>query len=371
MKVSGESESLAAVNRVPIHRALVFADETHPADRAGTLPDDSRQVQSREAGCPRAAPTGPSLRPGRALIPGRPRPVRPGSSRNVNRRTRSPHWPRCGWSAACFRDRIDDPAAALALLAGGHQGSPPGILEGRMRDRGGRRRAQRAAPGRAGQGTARFRAGSPGAGGRADPHEPPQPGLGRLVFPQGRQAVGPGRLRPCHGRAGLAEVGRRAGRLARCAEPIDRGVPPQQGVRPRLVRAPQVAGGISRSTRSRATSRSSRHATGPRGPGGPRRSHWPETSSPSIPIPPMPTASPTWPPSARRDRAVPTGPAPAINRSSPIIPAARSWARPGRRSPCWPRSRRVRETSRSKYRVLIERSTIDESARRRVTESRG
>ena len=36
MKSSGESDALAAVNRVPIHRALVFADEA-TADAAGTL----------------------------------------------------------------------------------------------------------------------------------------------------------------------------------------------------------------------------------------------------------------------------------------------------------------------------------------------
>jgi tetratricopeptide (TPR) repeat protein len=33
MKVSVESDTLAAVNRVPIHRALVFADESHPLDQ--------------------------------------------------------------------------------------------------------------------------------------------------------------------------------------------------------------------------------------------------------------------------------------------------------------------------------------------------
>jgi len=33
MKVSGESDSLAIVNRVPIHRALVFADQNHPPDQ--------------------------------------------------------------------------------------------------------------------------------------------------------------------------------------------------------------------------------------------------------------------------------------------------------------------------------------------------
>jgi hypothetical protein len=32
MKVAGEAESLASVDRVPIHRALVFADAEHPAD---------------------------------------------------------------------------------------------------------------------------------------------------------------------------------------------------------------------------------------------------------------------------------------------------------------------------------------------------
>ena len=32
MKVGGDADSLAAVNRVPIHRALVFADADHPAD---------------------------------------------------------------------------------------------------------------------------------------------------------------------------------------------------------------------------------------------------------------------------------------------------------------------------------------------------
>ena len=31
---------------------------------------------------------------------------------------RNPHWPRCGWSAACFRDRLDDPDAALAFWQG-------------------------------------------------------------------------------------------------------------------------------------------------------------------------------------------------------------------------------------------------------------
>ena len=35
MKVSGESESLATTNRVPIHRALVFADQNHPPDQLG------------------------------------------------------------------------------------------------------------------------------------------------------------------------------------------------------------------------------------------------------------------------------------------------------------------------------------------------
>src|SRR5208337_4925886 len=35
MKVSGESESLATTNRVPIHRALVFADQNLPPDQLG------------------------------------------------------------------------------------------------------------------------------------------------------------------------------------------------------------------------------------------------------------------------------------------------------------------------------------------------
>ncbi len=33
MKASGESDSLASANRVPIHRALVFADQNHPPDQ--------------------------------------------------------------------------------------------------------------------------------------------------------------------------------------------------------------------------------------------------------------------------------------------------------------------------------------------------
>ena len=114
MKASGESDSLAAVNRVPIHRALVFADEASmPTQLAPylTILDKYNPAKLDPRRCSNSF--GPSIRPG--SIPGPPRLARPGSSPNVSPRTRNSALAMVRLVGGLFRDRIDDPAAALAF----------------------------------------------------------------------------------------------------------------------------------------------------------------------------------------------------------------------------------------------------------------
>ena len=100
MKVSGESESLATTNRVPIHRALVFADQNHPPDQLGpylTILDKYDPAKLDPPGLlqlVRAFDEGGLF--ARAAKAGQAGILR------ASRWIRTAHWRWCGWSAACF-----------------------------------------------------------------------------------------------------------------------------------------------------------------------------------------------------------------------------------------------------------------------------
>ena len=148
MKVSGESESLATTNRVPIHRALVFADQNHPPDQLGpylTILDKYDPAKLDPPGL---------LQLVRAFDEGSlfARAAKAGQAGIL---ARADGFGRTGGGAAGRRP-ASRPAgrcrSGSELLARGRQGTSACSLEGGMRDRGGRPRDQRSCSCRAGQG---------------------------------------------------------------------------------------------------------------------------------------------------------------------------------------------------------------------------
>ncbi len=226
MKVSGESESLATTNRVPIHRALVFADQNHPPDQLGpylTILDKYDPAKLDPPGLlqlVRAFDEGGlfarAAKAGQAGILATP-------ADGFGQRT---------GGGAAGRRPASRPAgrcrSGSELLARGRQGTSACSLEGGMRDRGGRPRDQRSCSCRARPRRCSTRRRSDWERTRNQPSPAASTGSGATGMRQGRQVLGPGRLRSSHGRAGHAKIRRRARRLARRPQPVDRGVPPRQ-----------------------------------------------------------------------------------------------------------------------------------------------
>ena len=100
MKVSGESESMGTTNRVPIHRALVFADQNHQPDQLGpylTILDKFDPAKLDPAGLlqlVRAFDEGGQF--AQAAKAGQ-----AGILAGASRRIRTARWLWRGWSAAC------------------------------------------------------------------------------------------------------------------------------------------------------------------------------------------------------------------------------------------------------------------------------
>ncbi|MGC1722742.1 MAG: PKD domain-containing protein [Isosphaeraceae bacterium] len=256
MKVSGEFESLATTNRVPIHRALVFADQNHPPDQLG--------------------------------------------------------------SYLTILDKYDpaklDPPGLLQLVRAFDEGSlfaraakagQAGIL------------AEREPMDSDNEPSPAASTGSGATGMRARTTDP-RPGPPTLEpWPRWARENPPSSKTP-----GAAPT---AGRPRSSS-----------ATKPLTGPGPSSAAGRRNtpSIRSKATSRCCKRATGRRGTSGRKQSRWPGTSLRSTPTLPTPTASSSWPPSARRKTAAVTALAPRINRCSPIIPAARWSQKPGRSSRC-------------------------------------
>ena len=202
MKVAGESESLAAVNRVPIHRALVFADEEHPADTLTpylTILDKYDPAKLDPAGLlqlvrafDQAGLAARAAKAGQAGILAEREPTEAEAALTAVRSGRR----------TCFRDRLDEPERGAQ-----RSGRRPSRCSAR---RPGRRNARSRRPTSRSTSSSRTETAKAlldsatarlGQGGDAGLDEPPEPGLGRLVRSQGRRTLGPGRLRPSHGRA--------------------------------------------------------------------------------------------------------------------------------------------------------------------------
>ena len=222
-----------------------------------------------------------------------------------------------------FRDRIDDPAAALAFWQGAIKAVGPD-LEGRMRDRSGRHRAQRAAPGGAGQGTARFREGAAGPGG-----EPALTSRLNRVWgdwysrkgdgPSARACLRAGHGRAWHSRKSAVEQDA----LARRPEPS----------RPRSSSAtrPSTGPGPSSASGRRSTpdDKVEGYLTLLQARYWAARARWPQAIALAGDLV---TVNPDSPYADRltylaaeceeQARAAPTGPAPRISRSWPIIPGS-------------------------------------------------
>jgi len=114
MKVSGEAESLAAANRVPIHRPLVFADANHPPDQLApylTILDKYNPAKLDPGGLlqlvrafDQAGLIARAAKAGQAGIVANREPMDSDSALAVVRLV-----------GGLLRDRVDDPAAALGF----------------------------------------------------------------------------------------------------------------------------------------------------------------------------------------------------------------------------------------------------------------
>ena len=332
MKVSGESESLATTNRVPIHRALVFADQNHPPDQLGpylTILDKYDPAKLDPPGLlqlVRAFDEGGlfarAAKAGQAGILAR-EPMDSDSALAVVRLV-----------GGLLRDRLDDAAAALSFWQEAVKVLRPAVWKAECEieaaDLAINDLAHAEQPAKALLDSAAKRLGKD--------EEPALTGRLNRVWGDwhGARATGP---RP--GPPTLEPWPR----WARENPPSSKtpGAAPTAG-RPRSSSAtkpltgpgPSSAAGRRNtpSIRSKATSRCCKRATGQRGTSGRKQSRWPGISLRSTPTLPTPTASSSWPPSVRRKTAAVTALAPRINCCSPIIPAARWSQKPGRSSRC-------------------------------------
>ena len=301
---------------MPIHRALVFAGEAIPPTawpRTWPILDKYNPAKLDPAGCSNWSAS--SIRLGYP-------PGGQGRSSGHPRGTRTIE-PRSGIAMVrMVGGLLPRPArrarTRLRVLAGGSKVAPPGILEGGVRDRGGRHRAQRCCS-RTEAARHSWTPRQRGSGrGRAGPDGPNEPRLGRLVLPQGRQTLGPRPLmrgpwpsaapggRPPNRTPGgarlsrsteefLARQGRSTGRWSELRNwqeeyPIDKVEGYLHALAVALLGGPRpMAPGRSRLA-------------------GDLRRHQPRFSLRRPPRRSLPA-------SARRSRATPTGPEPAISRS--------------------------------------------------------
>ena len=243
MKSSGESEALAVVNRVPIHRALVFADESHPPDQlahylpildkydAATL--DARSLLQLVRAFDQAGLPARAVKAGQAGILAEREPMDSDSALAVVRLV-----------GGLLRDRIDDPTAALGFWQGAVKALRPESWKAECEIEAADLSLNELLQAEPAKKWLDSAAATPWAGGEPALTSRLNRVLGDWHARKGDKAIGPGRLRPGDDRAGLTKIGRRARRLARCTEPIDRGISPQQSTRSGVGRAPQVAGGI-------------------------------------------------------------------------------------------------------------------------------
>ena len=332
MKVSGESESLATTNRVPIHRALVFADQNHPPDQLGpylTILDKYDPAKLDPPGLlqlVRAFDEGGlfarAAKAGQAGILAEREPMDSDSALAVVRLV-----------GGLLRDRLDDAAAALSFWQEAVKVLRPAVWKAECEIEAADLAINdlaHAEPAKALLDSAAKRLGKdeePALTGRlnrvwGDWHAPratgPRPGPPTLgPWPRWARENPPSSKTP-----GAAPT---AGRPRSSS-----------ATKPLTGPGPSSAAGRRNtpSIRSKATSRCCKRATGRRGTSGRKQSRWPGTSLRSTPTLPTPTASSSWPPSARRKTAAVTALAPRINRCSPIIPAARWSQKPGRSSRC-------------------------------------
>ena len=117
MKGTGESEAQAIVNRVPIHRALVFADEKHPGDQlAQYLPIldkysasglDARSLLQLVRAFDQAGFAARAVKAGQAAILATAKPTDSQSALETVRLV-----------GDLLRDKVDDPKAAVAFWEG-------------------------------------------------------------------------------------------------------------------------------------------------------------------------------------------------------------------------------------------------------------
>ena len=228
MKASGESDSLASTNRVPIHRALVFADQNHPPDQLApylTIVDKYdpakldfaellQLVRAFEAGgqFARAARAGQT-----GILAGR-EPTDSESAMTLARLV-----------GTLLRDRVDDAPAAYAFWQDAAKALKPSAWKAECEIEAADLAINdlaHAEPAKALLDAATKRLTNDSEASLASHlHRV----WGDWYARKGDKPSAPRCLRARHDRAGLTKVGRRTRRLAWRPQPFHRGVPSRQG----------------------------------------------------------------------------------------------------------------------------------------------